>query len=77
VVAVSFCGVALAFALFAIPELQPARPVSLMVLGPFIGAAMSITAFPVLARILTEWDMHKTAPGALALTCAAMEDFLG
>ena len=40
----------------------------------FMGAAMSITAFPVLARILTERDLQKTKVGALAITCAAVDD---
>ena len=40
----------------------------------FIGAAMSITAFPVLARILTDLKLDKTALGALALTCASIDD---
>ncbi|HMB95088.1 MAG TPA: cation:proton antiporter, partial [Tepidisphaeraceae bacterium] len=40
----------------------------------FIGAAMSITAFPVLARILTERNLHKTKIGAIAITCAAVDD---
>ncbi|QOV89530.1 cation:proton antiporter domain-containing protein [Humisphaera borealis] len=40
----------------------------------FMGAAMSITAFPVLARILTERKMHKTRVGAVAITCAAVDD---
>jgi len=40
----------------------------------FIGAAMSVTAFPVLARILTERNMHKTQVGAVAITCAAIDD---
>ncbi len=40
----------------------------------FLGAAMSITAFPVLARILTERNMHKTQVGAIAITCAAVDD---
>lgn len=42
----------------------------------FMGAAMSVTAFPVLARILTERRMHRTATGALALACAAVDDVL-
>ncbi len=42
----------------------------------FIGAAMSVTAFPVLARILTERNMHRTETGALALACAAVDDVL-
>lgn len=40
----------------------------------FMGAAMSITAFPVLARILTERNIHKTKMGAIAITCAAVDD---
>lgn len=40
----------------------------------FMGAAMSITAFPVLARILTERNLHKTQVGAVTLTCAAVDD---
>jgi Kef-type K+ transport system membrane component KefB/nucleotide-binding universal stress UspA family protein len=40
----------------------------------FMGAAMSITAFPVLARILTERNIHKTRVGAIAITCAAVDD---
>ena len=42
----------------------------------FIGAAMSVTAFPVLARILTDRGMTKTTLGGLALTCAAVDDVL-
>lgn len=40
----------------------------------FIGIAMSITAFPVLARILIERDLLKTKVGAITLTCAAVDD---
>ena len=40
----------------------------------FIGAAMSITAFPVLARILTERRLLRTRIGAMAITCAAVDD---
>ncbi|MGH9278989.1 MAG: cation:proton antiporter [Acidimicrobiales bacterium] len=42
----------------------------------FIGASMSVTAFPVLARILTERGMYRTQVGALALACAAVDDIL-
>lgn len=42
----------------------------------FLGAAMSATAFPVLARILTDRDMHRTRLGGLALACAAVIDVL-
>jgi len=40
----------------------------------FMGAAMAVTAFPVLARILTDTGLHRTRIGALAITCAAVDD---
>ena len=40
----------------------------------FIGVAMSITAFPVLARILSDRGMTRTPLGVVALTCAAVDD---
>lgn len=40
----------------------------------FLGAAMSATAFPVLARILTDRNMQRTRLGGLALACAAVID---
>jgi Kef-type K+ transport system membrane component KefB len=40
----------------------------------FMGVAMSITAFPVLARILVERRMLKRPLGALTLACAAIDD---
>ena len=42
----------------------------------FLGVAMSITAFPVLARILAERNMHRVPTGVLALACAAVDDVL-
>lgn len=40
----------------------------------FLGVSMSITAFPVLARILTDRRISKTRMGVMALTCAAVDD---
>ena len=40
----------------------------------FMGVAMSITAFPVLARILTDRGLTRTELGIAALTCAAVDD---
>jgi Kef-type K+ transport system membrane component KefB len=42
----------------------------------FIGTALSITAFPVLARILSDKGLVKTPIGGLALACAALDDVL-
>jgi len=40
----------------------------------FMGIAMSITAFPVLARIIQEKKLTNTPLGTMALTCAAVDD---
>src|ERR1022692_66635 len=42
----------------------------------FFGVAMSITAFPVLARILTDRGLHRTRIGGLALAAASVDDVL-
>lgn len=42
----------------------------------FMGTALSITAFPVLARILSERGLLRTPLGALAIACAAADDLL-
>ncbi len=43
----------------------------------FMGAAMSITAFPVLARILSERNMLASRLGTVAIACAAVDDVTG
>lgn len=43
----------------------------------FTSVAMSITALPVLARVLTERGMQRTPIGVLALACAAIDDVIG
>jgi Kef-type K+ transport system membrane component KefB len=40
----------------------------------FLGAAMAITAFPVLARVLQETGLYHTRIGVLTVTCAAVND---
>jgi Kef-type K+ transport system membrane component KefB len=40
----------------------------------FLAAAMAVTAFPVLARILADSGLHGTRLGSLVLTCAAVDD---
>jgi len=40
----------------------------------FMGIAMSITAFPVLARILEDRGMSQSPLGSMAITCAAVDD---
>ncbi|HSC88857.1 MAG TPA: cation:proton antiporter, partial [Polyangiaceae bacterium] len=40
----------------------------------FLGAAMSVTAFPVLARILSERNLLSSQVGTIAIACAAVDD---
>nr|MBA2488898.1 cation:proton antiporter [Chloroflexota bacterium] len=80
-VAISLSSIALPFTLGIgaavllierFPELGDTdRPVAFAI---FIGVSMSITAFPVLARILIERRMLRGPIGALALACAAIDD---
>lgn len=62
-----------AFAFYLYPALAPPG-VSFTGFALFMGAAMSITAFPVLARILRERKMLKTSVGSVAIACAAVDD---
>jgi Kef-type K+ transport system membrane component KefB len=78
-IAVSHASIVLPFlsgaaiALWLYPRYS-ASAVSFTTFALFIGVAMSITAFPVLARILTDRGMQKTRLGVLALACAAIND---
>jgi Kef-type K+ transport system membrane component KefB len=60
-------------ALFLYPRLS-SSDVPFTCFSLFVGVSMSVTAFPVLARILTDRRIHKTRMGAIALTCAAVDD---
>jgi Kef-type K+ transport system membrane component KefB len=60
-------------ALYVYPTLST-RDVPFTVFSLFMGVSMSVTAFPVLARILTDRKMHKSHMGVIALTCAAVDD---
>ena len=62
-----------ALSLFLYRELGPAGT-SFHAFALFIGVAMSITAFPVLARILEDRRLSQTTLGSIALTCAAVDD---
>lgn len=48
--------------------------ISFLSFSLFMGIAMSITAFPVLARIIKERNLTKTKLGIMAITCAASDD---
>jgi K+:H+ antiporter len=59
--------------LFLYQQLAPAGT-SFNAFALFIGVAMSITAFPVLARILEDRNLSQTTLGSIAITCAAVDD---
>lgn len=60
-------------ALLLYPQLSNSS-VSFTSFSLFIGVSVSVTAFPVLARILTDRRIHKTKMGRLTLACAAIDD---
>src|SRR6218665_2106610 len=64
-------GMGLAYYIYDI--YAPAN-VSFLSFSLFIGISLSITAFPVLARILQERQLTKTRVGSIAITCAAVDD---
>ena len=71
-IVVPFC-LGTTLALFLYPRLSD-DSVSFTNFALFVGTAMSITAFPVLARILTERQLLRHPVGAVALACAAVDD---
>ena len=60
----------LLFPVFGVPH------TTFLTFALFLGISMSITAFPVLARILEERGLTKTALGSTAIACAAMNDMM-
>jgi Kef-type K+ transport system membrane component KefB len=63
-------------ALYLYPRLSDPA-VSFAGFALFMGSAMSITAFPVLARILSERKLQRSRLGAMAIACAAIDDVTG
>jgi Kef-type K+ transport system membrane component KefB len=78
-VAISHASIILPFilgsavALWIYPQLS-SSDVPFTVFALFMGVSMSVTAFPVLARILTDRGIQKSRMGVIALTCAAVDD---
>jgi K+:H+ antiporter len=50
--------------------------IGLLPFALFIGTAVSVTAFPVLARIIADSGLRQTELGMLVLACAAFEDVI-
>jgi Kef-type K+ transport system membrane component KefB len=66
-----FLGVALSLGIYR--QFAPPHS-SFVAFALFIGIAMSITAFPVLARILEERGLSQSYIGTMAIACAAVDD---
>lgn len=63
----------LILALFIYPRFAP-QTTSFLVFSLFIGVSVSVTAFPVLARIITDLGLSKSPMAVLTLACAAVDD---
>ena len=81
VLRISFAGLALPFALgllfgwFSAPFLAP--DINLLAYCLFVGTAFSITALPILGRILMELGLSRTRLGVIAISSAAINDVVG
>lgn len=65
----------LSFGYYSAPTLSPeADPIASAL---FVGVALSITALPILGRIMIEFDMHRSSLGAIAIGAAAINDVAG
>ena len=68
-------GLGLAFGYYSAPILSPhADPLASAL---FTATAFSITALPILGRILMEFDMTRTTLGVIAISAAAINDVIG
>jgi Kef-type K+ transport system membrane component KefB len=66
-----FLGITLSLLIY--PSMAPPH-ISFNAFALFIGVAMSITAFPVLARIIEERGLNGTHLGSIVIACAAVDD---
>lgn len=84
---ISVAGVALPFALglalvpVLLPHLEPhpesQSPVPVLGFALFLGTALSITAIPILGRMMMELNITRTRIGAITISAAAVDDASG
>jgi Kef-type K+ transport system membrane component KefB len=83
IAATSLLGIGVPFALgcaavLAMPSLWPAPPgVDARRLALILGTALSISALPVIARILSDLGLQKTEVAAVTLAAATIDDLVG
>ncbi|GAC68654.1 cation:proton antiporter [Gordonia soli] len=69
-------GAGLGVLIYPSHDVVGGEQISKLGLSLFLGIAMSITAFPILARILTDRGMQRTVPGVFSLAAAAIDDIV-
>lgn len=78
---ISIACIGLPFVLgFAIGQISApylALSIDPMAYSLFVGIALSITAVPILGRIMAEYDLTRTRVGAIAISAAAVNDVVG
>ena len=83
---ISLAGLAVPFALGLaispvllprIEEYAPGERVPALGFALFLGVALSITALPVLGRMMLEWNITRTKLGTITISAAALEDAIG
>lgn len=68
-------GFGLAMGYVSAPYLAP--NINLLGYGLFCGVALSITAMPILGRIMIEYDLPRTRLGTVTISAAAIDDVIG
>src|SRR5262245_53501775 len=85
-VVISIAGIVLPFALgiaispILLPRIEdyaPGEPVPALGFTLFLGVALSITALPVLGRMMLDWQITRTKLGTITISAAALEDAIG
>jgi Kef-type K+ transport system membrane component KefB len=72
-----FLGWSLAYAIYPYVTVGLEQPLPFVGFSLFMGTAMSITALPILGRIMMELNITQTRLGAITISAAAVDDVMG
>ena len=70
-------GIGLSFFVFELVSNKPDTPENFWSFSLFLGTAMSITALPILGRMMVEWKVSHTKLAVVTITAAAFDDAAG
>jgi Kef-type K+ transport system membrane component KefB len=70
-------GIVLSFLVFELVSNKPDTPENFWSFSLFLGTAMSITALPILGRMMVEWKVSHTRLAVVTITAAAFDDAAG